>query len=263
MIDLHCHLLPGIDDGAKDLDESLEMARVAVADGITQIACTPHIYPGLYENDGPSIDAAVKHLQKAIDDADINLRLLVGADVQLAPDMVEGLKTGRIPTLAGTRYFLFEPPHHVAPPRMEDMIFRLLSEGYVPIITHPERLTWIEDHYKTLCDAFDGGAWIQLTAGSVTGYFGRRAKYWSERMLDEGRVHIIASDGHNLRRRRPEMSAARDAISVRLGDAAALDMVSIRPSRVINDITPDDMPALVAARQKPTPIWRRWNWGKQ
>ena len=260
MIDLHCHLLPGVDDGAETLAESLEMARTAVADGTVQLACTPHIYPGLYENDGPSIMAAVDRLQKALDEADINLRLLTGADVQLAPDMVEGLKTGRIPTLAGTRYFLFEPPHHVAPPRMPDMIFRLVAEGYVPVITHPERLTWIEDHYDTVCDAFDGGAWIQLTAGSVTGYFGRRAQYWSERMLDEGRVHLIASDGHNMRRRRPVLSAARDAVAMRLGEAAALDMVRGRPEGILLDRSPEDMPALAGVQQRAERAsgWRRW-----
>lgn len=260
MIDLHCHLLPGVDDGPEVLEEALEMARTAVADGTVQLACTPHIYPGLYENDGPSILAAVNCLQRALDEAGIELRLLAGADVQLDPDMVEGLKTGRIPTLGGTRYFLFEPPHHVAPPRMPDMIFRLLAEGYVPIITHPERLTWIEDHYDTVCSAFDGGAWIQLTAGSVTGCFGRRAQYWSERMLDEGRVHLIASDGHNMRRRRPVLSAARDAAALRLGEAAALDMVRGRPEGILLNRPPEDMPALAGAQQRTglASGWGRW-----
>jgi len=260
MIDLHCHLLPGVDDGAADLDEALAMARTAVADGITHVACTPHIYPGLYDNSGPAIMAAVNLLQQKLDREGVNLQLVAGADVQLAPDMAEGLRSGRIPSLAKSRYFLFEPPHHVAPPRMNDVIVELLAEGYVPVITHPERLTWIEERYETICEAFDAGAWIQLTSGAVTGMFGRRAQYWSERMLDEGRVHLIASDGHNMRRRRPVLSAARDAAAGRIGEDAALDLVLRRPQGILLNRDPEEMPA-PAARPQPRARasgWRRW-----
>lgn len=259
MIDLHCHLLPGIDDGATDLDDALALARVAWEDGITTLACTPHIYPGLYDNTAEIIHDGVASLQDELAKADIPLTLVAGADAQLTPNMLEQLKTGRIPTLAGSRYFLFEPPHHVAPPRMADVIFELLAVGYVPIITHPERLTWIEDRYATICEVFEAGAWIQLTAGSITGLFGKRAQYWSERMLDEGRVHIVASDGHNLRRRRPVLSEARERVADRLGQQAALDMVSVRPQGVILDHSPTDMPALTKARRPvEQPARRRW-----
>lgn len=260
MIDLHCHLLPGIDDGAADLAESLAMARTAVADGVTHLACTPHIYPGLYDNNGPDILIAVARLQAELDEAGVDLTLLTGADVQLAPDMVEGLRSGRLPSLADSRYFLFEPPHHVAPQRMNDVIFELLAAGYVPVITHPERLTWIEERYETICEAFDAGAWIQLTGGAVTGMFGRRARYWSERMLDEGRVHLIASDGHNMRRRRPVLSEAHEAAASRIGSDAALDLVLRRPQGVLLNRDPDEMPALAARAPSRTRAsgWRRW-----
>lgn len=260
MIDLHCHLLPDIDDGAADLAEALGMARVAVADGVTRLACTPHIYPGLYDNNGPAIVQAVERLQDDLDDAGIDLRLLTGADVQLAPEMVQGLRSGRLPCLANSRYFLFEPPHHVAPLRMNDVIFELLAAGYVPIITHPERLTWIEERYDVICEAFDAGAWIQLTAGAVTGRFGRRAQYWSERMLDEGRVHLIASDGHSIRRRPPILSEARHAATVRIGEEAALDLVLTRPQGILLNRRPEDMPPLAARRppRQRASGWRSW-----
>lgn len=260
MIDLHCHLLPDIDDGAADLEEALGMARVAVADGVTRLACTPHIYPGLYDNNGPAIVEAVGRLQGDLDEAGIDLRLLTGADVQLAPEMVQGLRSGRLLCLANSRYFLFEPPHHVAPPRMNDVIFELLVAGYVPIITHPERLTWIEERYDVICEAFDAGAWIQLTAGAVTGKFGRRAQYWSERMLDEGRVHLIASDGHNMRRRPPILSEAHHAAAVRIGEEAALDLVLTRPQGILLNRRPEDMPPLAQRRPPRQRVsgWRGW-----
>lgn len=132
MIDLHCHLLPGIDDGAPDLETSLEMARIAFADGIRTLACTPHIYPGVYENTGDGIRQAVAALQKALDEAEIALKLVVGADIHVDPDLLLKLRGGEAPTLGGTRYFLLEPPHHVALPRIADFVFNLVAAGYTP-----------------------------------------------------------------------------------------------------------------------------------
>ena len=141
MIDLHSHILPGIDDGAADLATALGMARAFVADGVDVVACTPHILPGLYNNTGPAIRAAVAHLQNELDGHDIPLRLVAGADNHIDPDFVAGLKSGRLLPLADTRYVLVEPPHHVVPARLEDLFFSIQVSGHIPILTHPERLT--------------------------------------------------------------------------------------------------------------------------
>ena len=250
MIDLHSHLLPGIDDGAPDLETSLEMARIAVADGITTMACTPHIYPGLYENNGPDILRRVAVLQADLENAGIALTLVAGCDAHLTPTMVAELNSGHIPTLAGSRYFLFEPPHHVAPPRLEQSVLATLDAGYMPIITHPERLSWIESHYDTMKALARAGAWMQLTAGSITGRFGKRAQYWSERMLDEGLVHLVATDAHNLRNRKPLMADAVSMVAARLGDAAARDMVLTRPRMVLDNALPASGPRTVGAPVK-------------
>jgi protein-tyrosine phosphatase len=241
MLDLHCHILPGIDDGASDLEMSLAMARVAVDDGIRTIACTPHIYPGLYENTASGIRAAIKSLQIELDRRSLPLRLVEGADVHLDPGLAAAIKAGRVPTLAGSRYLLLEPPHHVAPPRFQDSVFELMIAGFVPVITHPERLTWIEDHYAIFAALVDGGAWMQLTAGSITGRFGRRPKYWSERMLDEGLVHIVATDSHHPEKRPPLLAEGRDAVAARLGSSEAEQMVVTRPQGIVDNISPGDL----------------------
>ena len=150
LIDLHCHLLPGIDDGAKDLEMSLAMARMASSDGISTIACTPHILPGVYNNTGPAIRGAVARLRESISEAGIPIGLVTGADVHIAPDLGVQLRDGRALTLNDSRYLLLEPPHHVLPPRLEELIFGLQAAGYVPILTHPERLSWIEGHYDLI-----------------------------------------------------------------------------------------------------------------
>src|SRR6202158_5232505 len=218
MIDLHCHMLPGIDDGAADLDVSLGMAEASVADGVTVLACTPHILPGLYHNSGPQIRRATQELQNVLDQEGIPLRLVTGADNHVVPDFVAGLQSGRLLSLCDSRYVLVEPPHHTEPPQLEDFFFNLLVAGFVPILTHPERLTWVPSRYGTIQRLVQAGVWMQITSGSLTGAFGRTAQYWAERMLDEGCVHILATDAHDTKRRPPRLSRGRDLAAKRVGD---------------------------------------------
>jgi protein-tyrosine phosphatase len=258
MIDLHCHLLPGIDDGAPDLATSLAMARIAVADGIAVVACTPHIYPGLYENNGPAIRRAVTELQARLDEAAIPLRLTCGADTHIAPDLVAGLRAGRVPTLHGSRYFLLEPPHHVAPPRLEETVFHLLAAGYVPVITHPERLSWIESRYQTWVELTRKGVWLQVTAGSLTGRFGPAAQYWSERLLDEGWVHILATDAHGVDRRPPLLAEGRRAAERWVGAQESVHLVQTRPQGILDDREPERLPAVLGSGITPAPVRSGW-----
>ncbi|TWT21074.1 capsular biosynthesis protein [Luteimonas marina] len=250
MYDLHCHLLPAIDDGARDLAMSLEMARMAVADGITLTACTPHIYPGLYENSGPAIREAIVRLQDELDREGIALKLVEGADVHLDHGLVAGIRNGRIPTIGGSRYLLFEPPHHVAPPRLEETLFELMAAGFVPVLTHPERLTWVEQHYDTFVRLAHRGVWMQITAGALTGRYGRRAKYWGERFIGEGHCHILATDAHHPGRRPPLLTEARDAAAVLVGAEEAYHMVNTRPAGIVADDAPDTLPPLKAPQPR-------------
>ncbi len=250
MIDLHCHILPGIDDGAPDLATSLEMARASVADGVTVLACTPHILPGLYHNAGPQIREATLALQQALAQEAIPLRLVTGADVHMVPDLVAGLRAGRLLSLADSRYVLVEPPHHVAPVRMEQFFFDLVVAGHVPILTHPERLSWVEAQYPAIQRLIRGGVWMQITAGSLTGAFGRSAQYWANRMLDEGCVHILATDAHDTRRRPPNLSAGRDLAAKRVGAREAEHLVVTRPMGILENVMPAGlrMPEPAASR---------------
>jgi protein-tyrosine phosphatase len=264
MIDLHCHLLPGIDDGAEDLDTALAMARIAVQDGIQRIACTPHIYPGMYDNDSRGILAARQSLQERLDQEGIGLQLGYGADTHLVPEMLAGLRDGRIPTLNGGRYFLLEPPHHVAPPQFKMLVFNTLAAGYTPLITHPERLTWAEAHYEDFVELANEGAWIQVTAGALTGRFGRAARYLAEQMLDDGIVHVIATDAHNTRSRAPLLAEGREAAEAWVGAQEAARMVEERPLAVFENRDPATVTPMAALqsdrgkRRKPGLLGRLW-----
>ena len=247
MIDLHCHILPGIDDGAADLGVAVAMARAFVAEGVTVVACTPHILPGVYHNTGPQIRQAVQDLQQELDARGVALQLTTGADVHVVPDFVAGLRSGHLLSLADSRYVLVEPPHHVAPPRLHDLFFQLIVAGYVPILTHPERLGWIKSHYAAIQELARAGTWMQITAGSLTGGFGKTARYWAERMLDEGLVHILATDAHNTQRRPPNLSQGRDIAAKRVGDGEAEHLVVTRPLGIMNNQEPSSLPMPASA----------------
>jgi protein-tyrosine phosphatase len=263
VIDLHCHILPGIDDGSRSVDMSLEMARMAVDDGIEVVACTPHIYPGLYMNDTAGIKAARDALQRQFDQAGIPLKLTTGADVHLVPGLLQGLRDGIVPTLHDTRYLLLEPSHHVAPPRFEESIFQLVAAGYVPVITHPERLTWVEDSYATFANLVRQGCWLQVTAGALTGTFGARAKYWGERFLGDGLTHIIATDAHSSGRRHPNMSKAHEIAVRMLGRKEADLLVRGRPEHILKNSLPSAVPAPPTIEKTESTSWWRGLFGRR
>jgi protein-tyrosine phosphatase len=241
--DVHCHILPNIDDGARDLKIALDMARLAENDGITHLACTPHIYPGLYENTPAGIAAAVKIFHRRLLDEGIDLELSWGADIQVVPELVSNMRSGAFPTINRSRYFLFEPPHHVPLSNFDQFVFDSVSAGFVPVITHPERLHWIDDHYEEFVAAVQAGAWIQLTAGSVTGRFGRSPRYWSEKMLDDGIVHLLATDAHNTRSRAPLLAEGALVAASIVGKEEAARLVSMRPGAIWEDTDPQKVPS--------------------
>ena len=238
MYDLHCHLLPSIDDGASDLDIALEMARMQVDQGVKVVACTPHILPGLYHNSGPDIQLRVNALSEELSAEGIDLQVVAGADNHVTPQFVQLLQQGHLLAIGQSRYVLVEPPHHIAPARLEDVFFELLVAGYVPILTHPERLTWIEAKYDVMMKLADSGVWMQITSGSLLGRFGKRAKYWAERMICEGRVHILASDAHDCERRPPDLGRGQRAAQRLIGAEEAQLLVATRPAAVLQDLDP-------------------------
>jgi protein-tyrosine phosphatase len=240
MIDLHSHMLPGIDDGAADLSVALEMARMQIDQGVEIVACTPHILPGVFHNEGQHIRQAVDRLQNALDEAGLPLALMPGADNHIVPNFVAELRQDRLLSLGDTRYVLVEPPHNVAPARLDELVFGIALSDYVPVITHPERLRWIEDKYDLIKRMADRGIWMQVTSGSLVGRFGRRPKYWAERMICEGIVHILASDAHDITGRPPDLAAGRQAAERLVGAQEAERMVSGRPLDMVLNKAPAD-----------------------
>jgi protein-tyrosine phosphatase len=249
LIDLHSHILFGVDDGAKTLEDSLAMGRLAAADGIHVMACTPHFMLGMYDNEANAIRHRVAELNMIFEQEGIDVALVTGSDAHIRPDFVQALRGGEILTLHDSRYVLVEPPHNVLPNRLDDLFFNIQASGFVPILTHPERLKWIERDYQFMVNAHKSGVWMQITAGSLTGRMGARPEYWAKRMLSEGLVHIIASDAHNTRARPPVLSEAFEIATSELGLDEATHLVVTRPTSVLDNAPPGAVPDL---RVEPT-----------
>lgn len=205
MIDLHCHLLPGVDDGPADLAASVEQARVHVAAGVSTVACTPHVNHG-YANTAESIAAATADLRRDLQEAGVPLVLLAGAEVSLAraielpDDELAGLHLG------DSDWLLLEPPLGSEVPRMAQLIKGLSARGHRILIAHPERCAAFHRDDALLTELVADGALAQITAGSLAGGFGRTVQKLASSMVDAGLVHVIASDAHDPERRAPGLA---------------------------------------------------------
>lgn len=232
MIDLHSHLLPGIDDGAPDLATALELARIAVHDGITHMVCTPHIHPGRYDNTIEIIQQALTELQQGLIEQQIDLVISAAAEVRFGMELMVAVKQNNIPFLGewqGQPVLLLEFPHGEVPFGAERLTAWLLQQGIKPLIAHPERNKGLLRAPGKIKPFIEQGCLLQVTAGAVAGRFGQPAQALAQSLLQEGVVTILASDAHNIEHRPPILSEGRDAAAQLIGIAAAQRLVLDNP----------------------------------
>jgi protein-tyrosine phosphatase len=232
MIDLHCHILPGIDDGPESVDESLVMCRIAAEDGIRTIVATPHCCNGRYNNDASSILPVYENLRNKIREEGLPLELRVAGDIHIHPDLSSFLKENSCLNLGG-RFVLVELPSEIIPRCLGDFLFRLCVEGFIPILTHPERNRMIQKQPSLLKDWIQGGGITQITAMSLTGDFGAEARDTAFSLLKRGWVHCVATDAHSPVWRKPILSGAAALLKNLVGDTGAKCLVEENPRRIL------------------------------
>lgn len=209
MIDLHCHLLPGIDDGSKDMETSLKLAQEAVENGITHALLTPHHMNGVYINHKSDIIRLTEEFQKAITDTGIELTVFPGQEVRINGDLLQALDDDDILFADdGNRYLMLEFPDDDVPTYTTDMIYQLQMRGIVPIIVHPERNTKIMKHPEIMYQLLEKGCLSQITASSYVGTFGEKVETFSRQLISTGQAYVFASDTHDLPGRKYEMNEA-------------------------------------------------------
>ena len=226
MIDIHAHILPGMDDGPSTREEALEMARTAVANGIGVIVATPHCLNGVYNNWRKEILAACAEFSAELENQNIPLTVLPGSEVRLSPEIIDALDSGRLMTMndAG-RHITLELPDQFIPKATVSFINRLRSRGITPIISHPERNPAIQHNVELLSDIIAAGALSQITAASFTGGFGEGAMKCCQRILALRLVDFVASDAHSPKERPPVLNTPDDRLAPMTRKSYILDML--------------------------------------
>ena len=248
MVDLHCHILSGMDDGARSFDESLAMAEMAIADGITHVVATPHASPE-FRFDYANVKREAEKLQAALG---IRLNLATGCDFHLSPENIGALKKMRSPFCIHQKdYLLVEFNEFAIPPAMDQTLYEIQLAGLRPIITHPERNGILRAQPERLEKWIRNGCYGQVTGGSLTGSFGSNIAAISKEWIGRGLVHFIASDAHDTEDRPPRLDLAFGALVERVGEAHAQLLSADNPRAVLTGARVcTNMP-----KQKP---WYRW-----
>ena len=257
-IDLHCHMLPGIDDGSKSMVQSLAMARIAVEDGIRVTVLTPHHLNGVYSNPAAKVHQAVIDLREALFEAGIGLKVLPGSELHLVPELPDELAAGRAMTLANLgKAVLVELPVHTVPMGAEFILEQIMTQGLLPVIAHPERNSQLRQNPDMLADWISMGCLGQITAQSCSGLFGPQVRDSAEHMIRRGLIHIIASDAHRDRRRIPRISEGREQVAEWTNEDTARLLAETYPENLINGEMPDTQLLAESLPRQRKGWWRR------
>jgi len=249
VIDIHSHILPKIDDGARSMNEALKMAAIAFADGIEQMVCTPHLFNGLSNNPlFPEIEDRVSELQNAI--GGTGLKVLPGSEVRVTTDFPTHARENLLTALNRKTYVLVELPTPSVPKGARLWFRNLKLQGMKPILAHPERNIEIQRYPWIVADLVAEGVLTQITAMSVAGQFGTAAKICADSLLRHNCVHFLATDTHRPEKRPPVLSRGRDAAAAIIGADAARVLVEDNPLAVVSGepivppaVIPYEMPA--------------------
>lgn len=251
-IDIHCHILPGIDDGAQNYDQSITMAQLAVRDGASAVVATPHVKNGIYDLSKKEIIGKVEQLNSVLYQNNISLTILPGAEYYLEPGLPQRLADGELLTINNTeRYILIELSNTMMPDYVRRTLYEIQLQGVVPIIAHPERNSIFAGNTSLLKSFTDADILTQVTSASITGVFGRKVQKTAYSIINIGAVHILASDGHSSNGRSPTLSAAYEQIGYYWGNNFADILTFINPKHIING-------EMVPENEEPTRT-RRWS----
>lgn len=235
MIDLHCHILPAIDDGASDLDEALEMARIAQKEGIKKMVNTSHFHPDFKYKMGNVLEGEVNNFNLELKKNNIDIEVLLGNELYYSSDLIEELENLDFYTINNSKYILIEFSPMNVPKNLPDVVYEIKLKGYTPILAHVERYSLIMENPNIIYDCINEGAVIQVNASSVLAKHGKEMKRVADILLDNNMVHIIASDAHGSERRRPQLKEAYDYIKNKYSKEIADNLFENNQSLIISN----------------------------
>lgn len=259
-IDIHSHILPGVDDGSKDLETSLALLKIAVAGGTTDIIATPHVLDANSALTWDAIQYRVETLQKEANQHHIPIRIYPGAETELNWDLLELIRENRSSfCLAGSRYLLMEMPSLALPPHLDELIYELQLMEIVPVLAHPERQMQLMEQPQKLLELLKKGCLTQCNGGSLTGVFGLKVHDNVHMLLNQAMICFMGSDAHNLRHRNSDLQGAREKLTAYWGEGTAQEILTVRPNYILeNKMLPQELfaerlPALVVCPKNEKP----------
>ncbi|MDM5201149.1 tyrosine protein phosphatase [Fictibacillus enclensis] len=250
MIDVHSHILHSVDDGAKNLESSLDMARQAVGNGITTLFATPHHRNGRYENHKEEILLKTEELNQALSTHHIPLAILPGQEIRIYAEFLDDLANNQLLTLNNQgKYILIELPSNDVPTYTTQVIYECKLQGITPIIVHPERNSKLMEDPNLLYELVKEGALTQITAGSIIGAFGKKISSFSIKLINHHCTHFIASDAHNISSRGFNLWEAFDEIG-RKYDADTVQHLKENAQQVLDNAAVDVQEPLPMKKKK-------------
>ena len=231
MIDMHCHLLHGVDDGPEKIDLSIAMLRTAKEQGVTDIILTPHYRRGMFKFDGDLVKAQMIELAPYAEE--IGIKLHLGTEVHVHGDILEYIEKRKVYTLADTEYILTEYGYDTEYSYIFKNTHELLRHGYIPVIAHVERYACLVKNPKRLEELQEIGAWIQCNASAIIGEEGWGTKQFCKKALKHGWVDVVASDSHDKKKRKSYMEDAYDYITEKYGEKLAYRLMIKNPKKII------------------------------
>jgi protein-tyrosine phosphatase len=235
MIDIHAHVLPGLDDGPANMGDAIALVRAAVDDHITTIVASPHMLDGVYNATRDDIFAGVADMNDALREHGIAVPVLVGADIHAEADVASRLRNGELVTVADLgKYLMLELPPDVVPRELDQLLFDVQLQGVRPVLSHPERNRAIQEDVSELIPMVEAGCLVQVTAASILGDFGSQIRECTESLFGCRLVHLVATDMHGVRRRRPRLSDAAAAVKELVGVEEAHEILERNPEALIH-----------------------------
>lgn len=243
MIDVHTHILPSIDDGSKDIEETFKIISEACLAGFTDVFATSHYIEGEYEFNKTDREFIIEAIMQKVEEENIDIKIHVGAEGYISNELPNLIKEGVVPTLGDSRYVLFELPLRAKVMYTEEVINKLIQMKLVPVIAHPERYELIQDEPNIAIDWIEQGALLQCNYASIIGRYGMKAKETLYKLLDANAVHFLGTDNHRAGSIYTRMDDILSEYKRKIGKEKLYELSEINPRSIINDEEIDvDMP---------------------
>lgn len=235
MIDIHSHILPNIDDGARSVEETFELIKEAEEAGFEAIVSTSHYMEGYYETDVPEREIWINIIHQKLQEKNKNIKLYLGNEIYLTENMISLLEEGKASTINDTSYVLFEMPLNVEPFNLYNMIYEMMQQKIVPILAHPERYTFVQQDPELIYDLIEKGVLMQANYASITGYYGKKAQMIVKKLLENNMIHFLGSDVHRVGTIYPKIPEILEQLATIIGEEKLEELTTSNPKLVLQN----------------------------